>query len=811
MAKVLKFGGSSVATSESITKVKAIVEQSADNKFVVVSALGGVTDQLVKASAMAALGDENFKKELNEVEQRHLNVAKSLIKPQQQGHVLSELKVMLNELEDYLQSIARLRELTPKLQDYALSFGERMSAFLLSETIADAVLVDSRSIIKTDSTFGKANVNFEKTNALSSATLREVKGRAVLPGFIASDENGNTTTLGRGGSDYTAAILAAAIGASSVEIWTDVSGFMTADPRKVEKAYPIKHLSYSEVFELSNFGAKVIYPPTVHPLLADNIAMLIKNTFNPTADGTLVNANADDTPGSQAIKGISSIDEIALLTLHGVGMTGISGISQRLFGALAEAKVNVILISQASSEQSITFAIVPEHVEQAKQAIEHEFEVEIHHQTIGLKIETEMSIIAIVGENMKRMPGISGKLFNALGKNGVNVVAIAQGSSELNISTVVHRLNLRKALNVIHEAFFLSGYREVHLYIAGIGTVGGNLVQQIRQQRKNLMKNHHLKINVVGVMNSKKMLFDVQGINLDEVRDELERKGAPLNLSSFVQRIASVNLRNSIFVDCTASAEVADIYEKALQSFVSVVTANKIACSSSYERYQTLQSASRTRGVKFLYETNVGAGLPVIKTINELVLSGDKVTKLEAVLSGTLNFIFNTISEEISMSQAIRMAKEKGYSEPDPRVDLSGADVLRKILILSRECGYPLEKSDVEVSTFLPARCFDTPTVEMFFDEVQQLDADFEARRRALYAAGRRWRFVASLSEGKAKIGLQEVDAMHPFFNLQGSDNIITLHTERYSALPMVIKGAGAGAAVTAAGVFGDIIRVANI
>ncbi|MDR0711094.1 MAG: bifunctional aspartate kinase/homoserine dehydrogenase I [Prevotellaceae bacterium] len=808
--KVLKFGGSSVATPANIAQVKAIVEQSADNKFVVVSALGGVTDQLVRASAMAASGDENFKKELAEIEQRHLSAAKSLVKPQQQGHVLSELKVMLNELEDYLQSIARLRELTPKLQDYVLSFGERMSAFLLSETIADAVLVDSRSIIKTDSAFGKAAVDFEKTNVRAKAALSDVAGRAVLPGFIASDESGATTTLGRGGSDYTAAILSAAIGASLLEIWTDVDGFMTADPRKVEKAYTIKRLSYLEVFELSNFGAKVVYPPTVHPLLSANIAMMIKNTFNPTAEGTLVDAHAD-TSVSQAIKGISSIDEIALLTLCGVGMTGISGISKRLFSALAEAKVNVILISQASSEQSITFAIVPEHVAQAKQTIEAEFEAEMRHQTIGLTIESEMSIIAIVGENMKRMPGISGKLFNALGKNGVNVVAIAQGSSELNISTVVHKLNLRKALNVIHEAFFLSGYREVHLYIAGIGTVGGNLLQQIRQQREDLMKNHRLKINVVGVMNSRKMLFDVQGINLDEVKSELERKGAPLNLNAFVQRIASVNLRNSILVDCTASAEVADIYEKALQSFVSVVTANKIACSSSYERYRKLQDMSRARGAKFLYETNVGAGQPVIKTINELVLSGDRITKLEAVLSGTLNFIFNTISEEVPMSQAIKMAKEKGYSEPDPRVDLSGVDVLRKMLILSRECGYSLEKSDVEVSPFLPAACFSTPTIDIFFDEVRKLDANFEDRRKALYAAGKRWRFVAALNEGKATISLQEVSSGHPFFNLQGSDNIITLHTQRYSAQPMVIKGAGAGAAVTAAGVFGDIIRVANI
>ncbi|MDR2813176.1 MAG: bifunctional aspartate kinase/homoserine dehydrogenase I [Prevotellaceae bacterium] len=808
--RVLKFGGSSVATPESIRKVKAIVEQSADNKFIVVSALGGITDQLVKASAMAAAGEDDFKKELNEIEQRHLSAAKSLVKPQQQGHVLSELKVMLNELEDYLQSIARLRELTPKLQDYVLSFGERMSAFLLSETIADAVLIDSRSIIKTDSTFGKATVDFAKTNELCKASLSDVKGRAVLPGFIASDKNGATTTLGRGGSDYTAAILAAAIGASFVEIWTDVDGFMTADPRKVEKAYTIKRLSYSEVFELSNFGAKVIYPPTVHPLLSADIAMLIKNTFNPAADGTLVDAHAD-TSTDQAIKGISSIDDIALLTLHGVGMTGVSGTSKRLFSALAEAKVNVILISQASSEQSITFAIAPEHVEPARQTIEREFEAEIRHKTIGLRVEDKMSIIAIVGENMKRMPGISGKLFNALGKNGVNVVAIAQGSSELNISTVVHKLNLRKALNVIHEAFFLSGYREVHLYIAGIGTVGGNLVQQIRQQREDLMKNHRLKINVVGVMNSKKMLFDVQGINLDDVRGELERKGTTLSLNSFVQHIASVNLRNSIFVDCTASGEVADIYGIALQSFVSVITANKIACSSDYARYRQLQDLSRIRGVKFLYETNVGAGLPVIKTINELMLSGDRIVKLEAVLSGTLNFIFNTISEEITMSQAIKMAQEKGYSEPDPRVDLSGIDVLRKILILSRECGYPLEKTDVEVSKFLPDSCFDTPTMDMFFGEVQKLDADFEARRKALYKAGKRWRFVASLDNGKAKVSLQEVDVAHPFFNLQGSDNIITLHTERYSAQPMVIKGAGAGAAVTAAGVFGDIIRVANI
>ncbi len=808
--KVLKFGGSSVATPENIRKVKDIVEQSPDNKFVVVSAFGGVTDQLIKACTLAAQGDEEYKKELSDIEQRHLSAAKALVKPQQQGHVLSELKVMLNELEDFLHSIARLRELTPKLQDYVLSFGERMSSYLVSEAVEGAVLIDSRSIIKTDGHFGKAKVNFTKTNELCREALSKVEKRAVFPGFIASSESGDTTTLGRGGSDYTAAILAAAAGASVAEIWTDVDGFMTADPRKVEKAYPIKHLSYSEVFELSNFGAKVVYPPTVHPLLSANIPMVIKNTFNPQAEGTLVNATVD-TPTEQAIKGISSIDDITLLTLQGVGMTGVSGISRRLFGALADAEVSVILISQASSEQSITFAIVPADTLQAKQAIEGEFDFEMQRGTIGLKIEEEMSVIAIVGENMKRMPGISGKLFNALGKNGVNVVAIAQGSSELNISTVVRKLNLRKALNVIHEAFFLVGYREVHLYIAGIGTVGGNLLQQIDLQREGLMKNHRLKINLVGVMNSKKMLFDVQGVDLSDVAGELERKGAALDLGMFAQRVAEVNLRNSVFVDCTANADVAALYEKMLGSFVSVVTANKIACSSEYAHYKKLQDLSRQRGVKFLYETNVGAGLPVIKTINELVLSGDKVIKLEAVLSGTLNFIFNTIGEEVPMSKAIQLAKEKGYSEPDPRIDLSGVDVLRKILILGRECGYALEKSDVAITTFLPDSCFGTPTIDAFFDEVKKLDADFEARRKALYADGKRWRFVASLEGGKAGIGLQEVDATHPFFNLQGSDNIITLYTERYNAQPMVIKGAGAGAAVTAAGVFGDIIRVANI
>jgi aspartokinase/homoserine dehydrogenase 1 len=807
--KVLKFGGSSVANAENIRKVKSIVEQSPDNKWVVVSAMGGITDMLLKACRLAACGDAAYQSLLAEIEQRHLQTAKALVNPQQQGHVLSELKVLLNELEDYLQSIVRLRELTARTQDYVLSFGERMNSYLISEVIADAVWVDARPLIKTDSRFGNAKVDLETTYERCAAELLTIKGRAVIPGFIAGNAEGHTTTLGRGGSDYTAAIVAAALHADSVEIWTDVDGFMTADPHKVEKAYTIPQMTYAEVFELSNFGAKVVYPPTIYPLFSKKIPMYIRNTFSPEAQGTLV--NNDKSASGQSIKGISSIDNIVLLTLHGVGMTGVTGISKRLFTALADTQINVILISQASSEQSITFAIVPDDENAAQLAINAAFRDEIQHGTINLQIERGLSIIALVGENMRRMPGTSAKLFNALGKNGVNIIAIAQGSSELNISTVIQQTDLRKAINLIHEAFFLSGYKQIHLYLAGIGTVGNDLLQQLHQQRESLEQEHRLKIKLVGLMNSKKMFFDTDGIAFDKAKESLVGKGTPMNFNQFIQRIAAINLRNSVFVDCTASEQVAALYEQLLQSFVSVVTANKIANSGGYAHYVKLKDAARSRNLKFLYETNVGAGLPLIKTINDLVMSGDKVLKLEAVLSGTLNFIFNTIAEDITMSQAVRMAKEKGYSEPDPRIDLSGVDVLRKILILARECGYSLEKIDVVVNTFLPKEVLNTSSLDEFWSAITNVDADFEAKRKALYAQNKRWRFVATLDRGKASIGLQTVDAQHPFFNLQGSDNIIAIYTERYHAQPMVIKGAGAGAAVTASGVFADIISVANL
>lgn len=809
--KVLKFGGTSVQSPENIWKVKAIVEADVRNRVVVVSAFSGVTDLLIQMAKMAYRGDTEYKQRFAEIEQRHIAAAKALVPPLNQGHVLSEVKVQLNELEDYLQSIHRIKELTPKLNDYILSFGERLSSYIISQVIQGGVWVDARSLIVTDQRYGNARVHFEDTNARCEEFFQSFTGVAVLPGFIAADAKGYTTTLGRGGSDYSAAILAAALNASHLEIWTDVDGFMTADPRKVKKAYPIPHLTYQEAFELCHFGAKVIYTPTIYPVLHKNIPILVKNTFNPEHEGTTVDAYPDAERTVGAIKGISSIDDIALATLQGVGMAGIAGISRRLFGSLAQADVNVILISQASSEQSITFAIAPGDVDKAREAIKREFSHEMAKQVIGLKVEDDLSVLAIVGANMQNEPGIAAKLFLALGRNGINIKAIAQGSSELNISTVVSKKHIKKALNVIHDSFFLSGYQELHLYLVGVGTVGSSLLEQIQQQQAELLEKHHLKINLIGIANSKAMLFNEEGLSFDHAAEALKNSEAPLDINAFVDRIAQINLRNSILVDCTASAEVAGVYEKALSSFISVVTANKIACSGPYPRYANLLRVAKAKNVKFLYETNVCAGLPVIKTINDLILSGDKITKLEAVLSGTLNYIFNTISAEIPLSQTIRLAKEKGYSEPDPRIDLSGLDVMRKLLILARESGTALEQDRVKIKTFLPDHLMQTPTLDAFWAEIGSLDARFESERKVLEEKGLAWRFVAKLEGDQASIELQEVGPEHPFYHLQGSDNIVTLYTERYAAQPMVIKGAGAGAAVTASGVFADIIRISNI
>jgi aspartokinase/homoserine dehydrogenase 1 len=807
--KVLKFGGTSVGTPEQILVIKEIVESQTDPCIVVVSALNGITDQLIKVSNLAANRDDSYKKILEEIEQRHYDAVKKLFRISQQSNILAGIKVLMNEMEEILNGVYLLKELTLKTLDTILSFGERLSSFIISLVIDNTYLADARDLIKTNRNFGKAEVNFQETNKLICSFFKSHKKIAVIPGFIGSTSEGEITTLGRGGSDYTAAIIAAALDAEVLEIWKDVNGFMTADPRKVEKAYTIDALTYAEAMELSHFGAKVIATPTIQPAFNKKIRIHIRNTFNPSHKGTTIGAHRI-LKSENLIKGISSIDEIDLLTIHGSGLVGVLGISSRLFTAMAKEKINIILITQASSEYSITFAIAPENTEMAIHAAHQEFVHEIEYlKSIRISVEKELSIIAIVGERMRHTPGISAKLFRALGRNGINVIAIAQGSSELNISVVITRRTLRKALNVIHEEFFLSHYKELHLYLVGTGTVGSRLLKQINIQKEKLLINHRLKINLVGLANSRKMLIQPDCINIDTWNDLLDN-GRKTDLTEFTGEIASLNFRNSVFIDCTASEDVACLYKKLFNSYVSVVTANKIACSSGYLIYRDLKSTAQSRGVRFIYETNVGAGLPIINTINDLINSGDRILEIQAVLSGTLNFIFNTISEKVPLSKAIRMAKEKGYSEPDPRIDLSGTDVARKILILSRESGYRIEEKDIDLEPVLPVNCF-KGDLDQFWKSVRELDESFEKKRQQLEKEGKKWRYVARLKSGKASVKLMPVSASHPLYPVEGSNNVIMLTTERYKELPMIIKGYGAGAEVTAAGIFADIIRIANI
>lgn len=807
--KVLKFGGSSLATAENILKVKQIVESDAACKFVVVSAMGGVTDDLIKVTDLATEGHDDFHDLTQQIANRHVDAVSMLVPDALKTATLEKMESMFSELESYLEAVHFIGEASPKARAYIVSFGERLSSLLVSLVIDNAELVDTRDIIKTTGDYEKGQVDFAETNQNCQAMLSKVKNRAVFPGFIAGNEKGETTTLGRGGSDYTASIVGAGIKADVVEIWTDVDGFLTADPRKVKPAFPIEHLSFSEVFELATFGAKVLYPPAVKPLFDANIEMLIKNTLNAKAPGTRVTVEPCPSAG---IKGITSIDDVLLLTLYGFGIGSTAGILKRLFTTLADADVSVILVSQVASEQSITFAIAPEDREKAEAAINENFQLEMAQKTAVLNVETDMSAIAVIGENMRSVPGAAGKFFGSLGKNGVNVSAIAQGSSELNISAVVKKSDLHKALNVAHEIFFLANRKKINIFLAGIGTVGGRLARQLEAQYKALFASHGLDLCLVGVMNSTAMLFDIDGIGFTDLRAKLTMSGEPLSVDGFAAKILELNLRNSVFIDATATAEVSDLYEGLLKNYVSVITANKIATSDTYARFKELKKLSSVRGVKFLYETNVGAGLPIIHTLEDLVLSGDKVTKIEAVLSGTLNFIFNTLSEDIPLSQTIGMARDAGYAEPDPRIDLSGVDVMRKILILARVAGYKLEAEEVEVEKFLPAACFEAPSIEAFFEEVKHnVDADFEAKRQLLAAAGKKWRFVATFEKGKASVNLIEVDAEHPFYQLQGTDNVVTIHTERYHEQPLIIKGPGAGSEVTAMGVFGDLIRLANL
>lgn len=809
--KVLKFGGSSVGSVSSMLSVKKIVESVDDNVIVVVSALGGITDKLINTSKMAAAGDSAYEKEMKEIINRHIEMVYTLIPACKEREDLLELvNELLSELKDIFQGIFLIRDLSPKTSATIVSYGERLSSAIAAVLIKDAVWYDSRTFIKTEKKHNKHILDSELTNQLVRETFKELPKVAMVPGFISTDKHtGEVTNLGRGGSDYTASIIAAALDADILEIWTDVDGFMTADPKVISTTYPITELSYVEAMELCNFGAKVVYPPTIYPVCHKNIPILIKNTFNPEALGTIVKQDADHF--SKPIKGISSINNTCLITMTGLGMVGVIGVNYRIFKTLAENGISVFLVSQASSENSTSIGVRNEDAELACKVLDEEFAKEIEMGEISpMKAEGGLATVAIVGENMKHTPGIAGKLFGTLGRNGINVIACAQGASETNISFVVNGSSLRKTLNVIHDSFFLSEYQVLNLFICGIGTVGHSLIDQIKSQQEKLMLERGLKLRVVGIANGHQAYFTRRGIDLSNYRQILEEQGMPSSPQVLHDEIIGMNIFNSVFVDCTASADIAALYKEFLSHNISVVAANKIAASSDYAIYSELKSIARLRGVKYLFETNVGAGLPVISTMNDLITSGDKILRIEAVLSGTLNFIFNKISADLSLSQAIHQAKEQGYSEPDPRIDLCGKDVIRKLVILAREAGYLLNQEDVEKHLFIPDSYFEG-TLDDFWKRIPELDAEFEERRKVLEAGNKRWRFVARFEDGKGSVSLQEVTPEHPFYNLEGSNNIILLTTERYREYPMLIQGYGAGASVTAAGVFADIMRIANI
>lgn len=810
--KVLKFGGTSVGTVDSILSVKKIVEAVEEPVIVVVSALGGITDKLLHTAAMAAKGDVGYEKEYSEIVTRHLDVIQGVI-PDKDLRIDVQKQVMslLDELGNIYKGVYLINDLSAKTSDTIVSYGERISSLIVSNVIKEAKLFDSRKFIKTVKQFNKHIVDFDLTNKLIEEAFNPLPKIALVPGFISSSIEGEITNLGRGGSDYTASILATALNARRLEIWTDVDGFMTADPRVISSAYVIDRLTFTEAMELCNFGAKVIYPPTIYPVYHKNIPIRIRNTFNPEARGTYISKDKVKHEGKALIKGISSINDTCLITVHGLGMVGVIGVNYRIFKTLAKNGISVFMVSQASSENNTTFAVRNADADLAVEVLNEEFALERSQGDMNDTVaEKELATVAIVGENMKRTPGIAGKLFGTLGSAGISVIACAQGASETNISFVIKLKDLKKALNTIHDSFFLSEYKVMNLFIAGVGTVGGNLLEQIRIQQPKLMQQNGLKINVVGIANSKKVLLNRSGINLENCIEELKKNGEPCSPEHLKEEILKMNIFNSVFVDCTAHQEVANLYEELLNNNVSVVAANKIAASSSYENYAKLKETARHRGIKFLFETNVGAGLPIINTMNNLINSGDHILKLEAVLSGTLNFIFNTLSAEIPFSKAIKMAKEEGYSEPDPRIDLSGKDVIRKLVILAREAGYVFEQEDVKRNLFVPNKYFEG-SLEDFWQNIHELDAQFEEQRQQLASENKRLRFVAKMENGVCEVGLQAVDSRHPFYELEGSNNIIMISTERYHEYPMIIKGYGAGADVTAAGVFADIISIANI
>ena len=812
--KILKFGGSSVATPESILRVKDIVSSRSEPPIVVVSALGGVTDQLIRASKLAEAGEDGFRAELAVLRERHHAVCRAVVGDvARQNALLGELDALIDQLYRICEGISLLQVLPRKTANELVSFGERLSSRIVAAALPGAVLYDAMTFIKTRRHGSLDTVDQNLTYNLIQDAFRDWADKgctAVVPGFVASDtDTGDITTLGRGGSDYTASLLAAALDAELLEIWTDVDGFMTADPRIIKTSYVIDEMTYEEAMELCNFGAKVIYPPTLYPVCAKAIPIQIKNTFNPDAPGTVVKKTC--RPGNTTIKGISSIDDISLITLSGTSMVGVVGVDSRIFASLAREQISAFLVSQSASETGISIGVSRSDATIARKVLTEAFEREIASGAINpVEVRSELAAVAVIGENMKQHAGLAGKLFSTLGRNGISVIALAQGAAESNISFIVERRQLRKSLNVIHDNFFLSEYQEINLFLCGTGTVGGRLLAQIAHQREKLMRTRGLKINIVGISRSTKAVFDRGGIDPENWQERLQQDGIPVNPQRLKEEVLGMNIFNSVFVDCTASAEIAALYGDFFEHGISVVAANKIAASADYAEYRRLKDLARKRGVKWLFETNVGAGLPIIGTINDLCNSGDRIIRMEAVLSGTLNFIFNTISADIPFSETVRMAKEQGFSEPDPRIDLSGKDVIRKLVILSREAGYEVNQEDVKKQLFIPQEFFDC-TEEEFWAKLPSLDAGFEERRRALEAEGKRWRFVAKMEEGKLEVALRAVENMHSFYVLDGSNNIILLTTERYNRHPMLIQGYGAGADVTAAGVFADIMSIANI
>lgn len=810
--KVLKFGGTSVGSVKSILCLKRIVEKEAKHQpiVVVVSALGGITDKLLSTAQMALSGDDNYKKEFETMVMRHHQMIDTIITdPRKREGLFHAVDVLFEQLKSIYYGVYLIHDLSEKTRNAIVSYGERLSSNIVATLVKNAKLFDAREFIQTEHKNRKNVLDSDLTTALVRKAFEEMPRISVVPGFISRDEEtGETTNLGRGGSDYTAAIIAASLNAEVLEIWTDVDGFMTADPRVIRTAYTINELSYKEAMELCNFGAKVIYPPTIYPVCIKNIPIKVKNTFNPNGPGTVIKDKI--TNDRKVIKGISSISGTTLITVTGLSMVGVIGVNRRIFTALADNGISVFLVSQASSENSTSIAVKDSDAEEAVKVLNEEFAKEIETGAMfPMHAESGLATIAIVGENMKHTPGIAGKLFGTLGRSGISVIACAQGASETNISFVVDGMYLRKSLNVIHDSFFLSEYNVLNLFICGVGTVGNKLIEQIRSQYEELKQNRRLKLNVVGIASSTHAIFNRDGIDLENYH-ELLKESPKSDTANLRKEVVGMNIFNSVFVDCTASKEVAALYQEFLEHNISIIAANKIAASSDYGSYIRLKKTALARGVKFRFETNVGAGLPIIGTINDLCNSGDKILKIEAVLSGTLNFIFNELSADVPFSEAVRRAKEQGYSEPDPRIDLSGTDVIRKLVILTREAGYKTEIEDVEKNLFIPESFFNG-TLDEFWTNLPMLDNDFENRRKQLEAEGKRWRFVAKMEMGKTSVSLQTVEKGHPFYNLEGSNNIVMLTTERYKEYPMLIQGYGAGASVTAAGVFANIMSIANI